>query len=57
MFNRDDLALIPIDDLPPLPLGLVWCASRENQRIRAFNDVARSMSAAAAGKPVDQGPG
>ena len=32
--------------LPPLPLGLVWCASRENPRIRAFNDVARSMSAA-----------
>jgi DNA-binding transcriptional LysR family regulator len=53
MFNRDDLVLIPIDDLPPLPLGLVWCASRENQRIRALNDVARSMGA---GKPVDPGP-
>jgi len=40
IFNRDDVALIPIDDLPPLPLGLVWCASRENPRIRALNEVA-----------------
>ncbi len=45
IFNRDDVTLIPIGDLPPLPLGLVWCASRENPRIRAFNDVARSMTA------------
>jgi DNA-binding transcriptional LysR family regulator len=49
IFNRDDLVLVPIDDLPPLPLGLVWCASRENQRIRAFDDVARSMGAARSG--------
>ena len=46
IFNRDDVVLVPLGDLPPLPLGLVWCASRENPRIRAFNDVARSMSAA-----------
>jgi DNA-binding transcriptional LysR family regulator len=46
IFNRDDVALIPIDDLPPLPLGLVWCASRENPRIRALNEVASSMIAA-----------
>jgi DNA-binding transcriptional LysR family regulator len=45
IFNRDDVTLVPIGDLPPLPLGLVWCASRENPRIRAFNDVARLMSA------------
>jgi DNA-binding transcriptional LysR family regulator len=43
IFNRDDVTLIPIDDLPPLPLGLVWCTSRENPRIRALNDVAGSM--------------
>jgi hypothetical protein len=30
IFNRDDVTLVPIEDLPPLPLGLVWCASREN---------------------------
>ena len=46
IFDRADVTLIPIGDLPPLPLGLVWCASRENPRIRAFNDVADSMSTA-----------
>jgi hypothetical protein len=43
IFGRDDIILIPIDDLPPIPLGLVWCTSRENPRIRALDDVARSM--------------
>jgi len=46
IFNRDDVILVPIEDLPPLPLGLVWCASRENPRIRALNEVAGSMGAA-----------
>jgi DNA-binding transcriptional LysR family regulator len=48
IFNRDDVALIPIEDLPRLPLGLVWCVSRENPRIRALDEVARSMIAAPA---------
>ena len=47
IFNRDDVVLIPIGDLPPLPLGLVWCTSRENPRIRALNDIAGSMTAPA----------
>ena len=46
IFNRDDVTLVPIEDLPPLPLGLVWCASRENPRIRALNEVAGPMDAA-----------
>jgi DNA-binding transcriptional LysR family regulator len=46
IFNRDDVVLVPIGDLPPLPLGLVWCVSRENPRIRALNEIARSMTAA-----------
>lgn len=46
IFNRDDIVLIPIQDLPPIPLGLVWCTSRENPRTRALNEVARSMIAA-----------
>jgi hypothetical protein len=46
IFNRDDITLIPIEDLPPIPLGLVWCTSRENPRIRALNQVARSITAA-----------
>ena len=45
IFNRDDIVLIPIEGLPPIPLGLVWCTSRENPRIRALNEVARSMIA------------
>ena len=44
IFNRDDVVLVPIDDLPPLPLGLVWCVSRENPRIRALNETASSIA-------------
>src|SRR6266702_3322214 len=40
IFDRDDVALIPISDLPPLPLGLVWCISRENPRICALDQIA-----------------
>jgi DNA-binding transcriptional LysR family regulator len=46
IFDRSDVALIPISDLPPLPLGLVWCTSRENPRIRALNQTAQTMIAA-----------
>jgi DNA-binding transcriptional LysR family regulator len=46
IFDRDDVVLIPIDDLPPIPLGLVWCTSRENSRIRALDETAGSMVAA-----------
>ncbi len=46
IFDRDDVVLIPIDDLPPIPLGLVWCTGRENSRIRALDETARSMVAA-----------
>ena len=56
IFNRDDITLIPIDDLPPLPLGLVWCASRENPRIRALNDVASSLIAATGAAPAARYP-
>ena len=45
-FDRNDVVLIPISDLPPLPLGLVWRTSRENPRIRALNQTARAMTAA-----------
>jgi len=46
IFDRNDVVLIPISDLPPLPLGLVWRTSRENPRIRALNQTARAMTAA-----------
>ena len=51
MFDRDDVVLIPIRDLPPLPLGLVWCTGRENPRIRALNETAQSMTAGASAAP------
>ena len=52
IFNRDDVVLVPIDDLPPLPLGLVWRAARENPRIRALNEIASSIAAAPGTAPA-----
>ncbi|MGH3186827.1 MAG: LysR substrate-binding domain-containing protein [Streptosporangiaceae bacterium] len=46
IFDRDDVVLIPIGDLPPLPLGLVWCTSRESPRIRALDETARALTPA-----------
>lgn len=43
LFRRDDIVLIPIDGLPPLPLGLIWCTSHENARIRALAVTARQL--------------
>ncbi len=43
LFRRDDIVLIPIDGLPPLPLGLIWCTGHENVRIRALADTARQL--------------
>ena len=54
MFDRDDIVLIPIDDLPPIPLGLVWSARRENARIRALDDTARSISGSISGSPSER---
>jgi DNA-binding transcriptional LysR family regulator len=44
-WQRDDLAQIPIRDMPPLPLGLIWHTARENERIRALAAVARDLFA------------
>jgi len=43
LFRRDDIVLIPIDGLPPLPLGLIWCTVHENARIRALACTARQI--------------
>jgi DNA-binding transcriptional LysR family regulator len=42
-FANDRIVLVPIHDMPPVPLGLVWCTSHENARIRALAEVARSL--------------
>lgn len=36
LFQRPDIVSIPVRDMPPLPLGLVWRQADENQRIRAL---------------------
>lgn len=41
---RDDIALVPITDLPPLPLGLLWFTACENARIRAFAQTAAELA-------------
>jgi DNA-binding transcriptional LysR family regulator len=43
-FGGDGIALVPIRDLPPVPLGIIWPASRENARIRALAEVARTLA-------------
>jgi DNA-binding transcriptional LysR family regulator len=43
LFGRDDIVLVPIEDLPPLPVGLIWSTARENAKIRALGEVARTI--------------
>ena len=44
LLSRSDFALIPIRDLPPMPLGPIWCTARENARIRALAAAAAAIS-------------
>jgi DNA-binding transcriptional LysR family regulator len=41
--GREDIVLIPIVDLPPLALGLIWRRTRETNLIRALVEAARSL--------------
>jgi DNA-binding transcriptional LysR family regulator len=41
--GRDDIVVVPISDLPPMPLGLIWCTTRENAHIRAIAATAASL--------------
>jgi DNA-binding transcriptional LysR family regulator len=43
LLGRADLVLVPIRDLPPAPLGLIWCTEREDARIRALAAAARAI--------------
>jgi DNA-binding transcriptional LysR family regulator len=40
---REDIVLVPFVDLPPMPLGLIWCSAHEDSRIRSLADIARSI--------------
>lgn len=43
LLGRPDLVLIPIRDLPPMPVGLIWRTAHENARIRALAATARAI--------------
>jgi DNA-binding transcriptional LysR family regulator len=43
VFARDDIVFVPIEDLAPLALGLIWSTARENTKIRALAEVARAL--------------
>jgi DNA-binding transcriptional LysR family regulator len=51
-YHRDDVQLIPIRDLPPLPLGLIWRTANENERVRALAAVARDLFAGGLMQPA-----
>lgn len=40
-FGIGALALVPVSDLPALPLGLIWRTAGEDAKIRALAEVAR----------------
>jgi DNA-binding transcriptional LysR family regulator len=42
-FEHDDIVLVPIDDLPPMPLGLIWRTATQDARICALAEVARAI--------------
>jgi DNA-binding transcriptional LysR family regulator len=46
MARRDGILSIPLEGLPPVPVGLIWSEAHENARIRALAQVARSISRA-----------
>jgi DNA-binding transcriptional LysR family regulator len=41
---RDDIRLIPLSDLPPMTLGLIWRTAHANSRILALADVAQHLT-------------
>jgi len=43
LLRRDDIVLVPITDLPPIRLGLIWRSAHYNARIEALAATARSI--------------
>jgi DNA-binding transcriptional LysR family regulator len=41
--HRQDLGLIPIRDMPPMPIGPIWVTARQNAAIRALADIAAGL--------------
>lgn len=43
VFARGDAVLLPIQNLPPIALGLIWSTAGQNAKIRALAEAARSI--------------
>jgi DNA-binding transcriptional LysR family regulator len=41
--TRPDFVQVPIRDLPPMPVGLIWRTAHDNARIRALASAARTI--------------
>jgi DNA-binding transcriptional LysR family regulator len=54
-YQRGDIRAVPLRDLPPLPLGLIWCTAHENATIRALADVARRLGTTISGSSLANG--
>jgi len=50
LVGRADFVLVPIRDLPPMPLGPIWRTATENARIRALAAAARVIDPPAAAR-------
>lgn len=54
-YGIQGLVMIPVHDLPPTPLGLIWRTAAEDARIRALAEVARSDGPWPADAPLAAG--
>lgn len=43
VFSREDVTFLPVQDLTPIPLGLIWKTSHHSAKIRALADTARAL--------------
>lgn len=42
--QRDDMVQLPITDMPPMALGLIWCTAHETARTRALLHAATTLA-------------
>ena len=51
-YGLQGFVMVPVHDLPPTPLGLIWRTAAEDARIRALAEVARSEGPWPADAPI-----
>jgi DNA-binding transcriptional LysR family regulator len=56
LLNRSDIAFVRIEDMAPLPLGLIWCSAHRNARIAALAKVAAKFASASKRDPAGPAP-